>query len=230
VYVPRYRQATLWAFVDTTGNGTKALTLGLDDVERAFRYYIEHLNKGRPFILAGHSQGSYQLLRLLRERLTSEEDRDVLRRMVAAYLVGLPTQAGWLQEIPFCETPTQTGCWCTWNSFHASVKENHPSMSIFRQPMAVNPVTFRTHADTVGVAALPARVNLLYRYKPNPPETRVWVSDGIVRLSTRKPMNPKFLGGVDYHVLDYNLFFVPLQRNVEARIAAWYSRQQMRTP
>ena len=53
MYAPRYRQATLAAL-----KKPRAMALAFDDVVAAFRYYIAHLNHGRPFIIASHSQGT----------------------------------------------------------------------------------------------------------------------------------------------------------------------------
>ena len=37
-----------------------------DDITAALDYYFENYNGGRPFIIAGHSQGSAMVLLLLR--------------------------------------------------------------------------------------------------------------------------------------------------------------------
>ena len=34
----------------------KATEVAYSDVRRAFLYYLEHLNQGRPFLVASHSQ------------------------------------------------------------------------------------------------------------------------------------------------------------------------------
>ena len=53
VYAPRYRQATLYAFLDyETLSGVRALELAYSDVARAFDQYIAEYNQGRPFMLA----------------------------------------------------------------------------------------------------------------------------------------------------------------------------------
>lgn len=67
IYAPRYRQATIYSFMDNTGSGSAALKLAYEDVERAFDYFIEHYNQGRPFILAAHSQGSVHVRTLDRK-------------------------------------------------------------------------------------------------------------------------------------------------------------------
>ena len=55
VYAPRYRQATLYSFTDTSEvkNGEQALELAYGDVKTAFKYFVDNHNEGRPFILAG---------------------------------------------------------------------------------------------------------------------------------------------------------------------------------
>ncbi|MBL0105277.1 MAG: DUF3089 domain-containing protein [Bacteroidetes bacterium] len=58
VYAPRYRQATLYSFIDKSKvNGAKALDLAYTDVVSAFQYYLDHYNQGRPFILASTVRG-----------------------------------------------------------------------------------------------------------------------------------------------------------------------------
>mmetsp|Transcript_102003 Transcript_102003/g.304327 ORF Transcript_102003/g.304327 Transcript_102003/m.304327 type:complete len:459 (-) Transcript_102003:37-1413(-) len=96
VYAPRYRQVAVTSFFHTLitraplpqnrGAGRRALDLAYDDVRRAFlRVVDDPANAGRPFILAGHSQGSHHLLRLLQE---VERRPDLLDRFVHAYLAG----------------------------------------------------------------------------------------------------------------------------------------------
>ncbi|MBL4788675.1 MAG: DUF3089 domain-containing protein [Kordiimonadaceae bacterium] len=84
IYAPRYRQATLAVFYRPGQSARKALDLAYADVARAFAHYIKHDNGGRPFILAGHSQGAAQLMRLLAEGF----DPALKSKLVAAYLLG----------------------------------------------------------------------------------------------------------------------------------------------
>ena len=56
------------------------------DVYAALDYYFEYYNQGRPFILAGHSQGSLMLKIALRDYF--KEHTDYLERMIAAYVIG----------------------------------------------------------------------------------------------------------------------------------------------
>lgn len=85
IFVPRYRQATFYSFLRTRKNGRAALEVAGADVIAAFDYYIAHFNQGRPFFLAGHSQGSLHVMRLLEERI---EGTALVKQLVAAYPIG----------------------------------------------------------------------------------------------------------------------------------------------
>ena len=85
IYAPEYRQATYYSFFDRDGNGLKALDLAYQDVENAFDYFIENLNKDKPFIIASHSQGALHAQKLINKRLN---DSNIRNRFICAYIVG----------------------------------------------------------------------------------------------------------------------------------------------
>ena len=70
--------------VDQNGDGGKALELAYQDVRAAFNYFINERNNGRPFIIAGHSQGAFHADRLLK----AVAGKALQQRLVAAYPVG----------------------------------------------------------------------------------------------------------------------------------------------
>jgi hypothetical protein len=86
VWAPRYRQATLYSFLGGRRSARPALELAYEDVRRSFAHWNERFAGGRPFFLAGHSQGCLHAIRLLEEVI--EPDSDLGRRLVAAYTVG----------------------------------------------------------------------------------------------------------------------------------------------
>ncbi|MDR1049253.1 MAG: DUF3089 domain-containing protein, partial [Synergistaceae bacterium] len=90
IYAPYYRQLDASFIVaQQPKDGIEFFSgVPLTDVTAAFEYYIEHYNKGKPFILVAHSQGSFALGALL---ITYMKDRpDIYGRMIAAYLIGMP--------------------------------------------------------------------------------------------------------------------------------------------
>lgn len=118
IYAPRYRQTTIAAFLSPKDDSYKAYDLAYGDVQRAFDYYIEKENKGRPFILASHSQGSLHATRLLQDRIIA--NASLRKKLVAAYVVGasLPEAPEWT-GLPACNSARQTGCIVDWNSVTA---------------------------------------------------------------------------------------------------------------
>jgi hypothetical protein len=119
IFAPRYRQATLYAFVKPGDNGRQALELAYGDVARAFQYFLDHHAGDRPFILASHSQGTCHSIRLLEQVIAPS--RQLRDRLVVAYLIGywlpLDKLSSTLATIPPCSAPDDTGCLVAWDSF-----------------------------------------------------------------------------------------------------------------
>ena len=110
IYAPHYRQATLAAL----GNSQPAVALAYGDVARAFRWYLDHANRGRPFILASHSQGTGHAIRLLQQEILN---KPLKARMIAAYLIGGYVTASFVDlGLPTCDSARQTGCVLSYNS------------------------------------------------------------------------------------------------------------------
>ena len=91
VYAPYYRQATYYSFFDTDSNGFDALDLAYSDISQAFEMFLLEHNKGKPFFIAGHSQGALHGQRLISQHISKSE---IHKNLVAAYLIGyiLPTK------------------------------------------------------------------------------------------------------------------------------------------
>ena len=85
VYAPYYRQATYFSFYDTQSNGALAQDVAYSDVVNAFNVYMEKFNSGRPFFIAGHSQGALHGQRLVHEYISLNPNR---QKFIAAYLIG----------------------------------------------------------------------------------------------------------------------------------------------
>jgi len=128
-YAPMYRQITLAGLRRVLGGGGGGTSLehGLqyDDVRDAWRYYLEHDNQGRGFVLIGHSQGSFILAELMRQEI---DGKPVESRMVSAILLGTTLAVprgkdvgGAFQHVPLCHAASQTGCVITYASFRSTV-------------------------------------------------------------------------------------------------------------
>jgi hypothetical protein len=218
VYVPLYRQAILKSFLNKK-SGPKALNLAYSDVKAAFDYYITHWNNGRPFIIAGHSQGSNHLIRLLKEEIDGKSIQD---RLVAAYLIGMPIPDTTFKHIPIAKNASQTNCFISWNTFtHGTILK--PS-EYFGGGDCVNPLSWTT--DT---AYVPASFNLggaptrLDRIDQHVADAQI--SNGILWVNKVKPRGYTRLGK-SYHLCDYSLFYLNIRENAIERTHSYLRSRQ----
>ncbi len=125
-FAPLYRQVTLAALPRAFAGEdvTQNFTIAYEDVGFAWKEFLAHRNKGRPFVLIGHSQGSIHLLKLLAEEI---EGKPAAKRMLSAILLGWPVEVpegrlvgGSLKSTPLCTKIGQTGCVITYMTFRSS--------------------------------------------------------------------------------------------------------------
>lgn len=162
-YAPMYRQITLAGLRQILGGGTDSLDHGLqyDDVLDAWKYYLDHDNRGRGFVLIGHSQGSYILQRLIREEIDGKE---VQSRMVSAILAGATLSVpkgkdvgSTFQHVPLCRSASQTGCVISYESFRSTLPP--PAITLFGKVKAAD-----MEAACTNPAALEGGSGELYAY------------------------------------------------------------------
>ena len=116
------------------------------DAVSAFDYYIEHLNKSRPFILAGHSQGSNLLANILSGYM--KDHPDLYERMVAAYVIGFSITSDYLAQNPqlkFANGPDDTGVIITYNTEEPVPHGTNPVT--MPGGIAINPITWTRAED-----------------------------------------------------------------------------------
>lgn len=222
VYAPRYRQATLYSFTKGAGeNGKKALDLAYSDVTRAFQYYLLHANSGRPFIIASHSQGSRHAYRLLKDFF--ENNDSIKSQLVAAYIIGFRTDTCY-RTIPACDSATQTGCIVSWNTYKwGAVSKNE---FLGSNCYCTNPLTWKCDSIYAGydlnLGGLPRRFD---RIDEGIADARI--KDGLLWIHKPKKRG-YFRVGKNYHVSDYNLFYMNIRENVKHRIDAYFEIKKRR--
>jgi hypothetical protein len=127
-FAPVYRQMTLTAVAAaSTGAGVAApAALAYGDVASAWKTYLDRHNKGRPFVLIGHSQGSLMLQELIKREI---EGKPVASRMLRAIIPGFNVivpqgkrVGGTFRSTPLCASPVDRRCVMSWVSF----RENNP--------------------------------------------------------------------------------------------------------
>ena len=111
VYAPMYRQLTLKAINNPEGVTQQDQVTAFEGVFAAFHEYLTKFNKGRPFVLIGHSQGSAMLEALISAAIDS--NAAVRSKLVSAVLLGgqvlVPEGkgvGGTFQHVPACTAAT----------------------------------------------------------------------------------------------------------------------------
>jgi len=221
VFAPRYRQANIKAFlVRDSPEAQQAFDLAYSDVKSAFEYYLKHENNGRPIVIASHSQGSLHAIRLLQEFF---DGKPLQKQLVCAYIIGYQIPKGTFKSIPLGNSPTATGCFVTWRTFEkgeipSSVKKENGDSQ------CVNPLTWKTDTDwaseKLNKGALFDFDKLLPNFTGagNEPESKIlWVK-------MPDHFENKYKKIKNYHVLDYNLFWMNIRENVKERIDAYLNQ------
>lgn len=220
VYAPRYRQAHIKAyFVKEKDKAVaeQAFELAYKDIERAFSYYLEHENNGRPIIIAAHSQGTTHGMRLVKQFF---DGKPLHKQLVAAYLVGLPVLNNYFENIKVCTSPEENGCICAWQTFR---KGYYPKFQPPGSPvMAVNPLTWTNLPDyapkTLNQGAILRKFNQIF-----PQLADAQVHDGLLWIHKPKFPGSFFVWTPKYHIADYNLFYMNVRSNAIARAAHFLS-------
>jgi hypothetical protein len=247
VYAPHYRQASLFSFGPRAELGRQALDFAYQDVARAFESFLGAIQE-RPFILAGHSQGTMHLRRLLREKVSGTP---LAKRMVAAYLIGGGVNLQELEAMPdlhACQDATDLGCVVHWETYGP---EGEPF--VFEKnvtTLCTNPLTWKVDARSA-----PASLNLGavqpsgafalsffgadraagVRFDPLAAPLVGYVGaqckNGMLVVDPQEdsPFRPQArMAGQNYHGLDYALFYMNIRANAQARVDAYLSSGRMR--
>lgn len=210
-FSPYYRQISLesWATKEIVSS---RLPLALDDCLRSWDYYIQHMNEGRPFILAGFSQGAHALMYIMKHMPDS-----IASRLVAAYVIGyrvIATDTAECRYLRPAQGATDTGVTICFNS----VKSPESEIDVVSggNIFCINPVNWRT--DTVSSPFV------LYGRRKNDtlsarldPESRLLLIDGY------KNDRPKAIIGKpgNYHHMELKFFYPYIRQNMADRAAAF---------
>jgi hypothetical protein len=222
IYAPRYRQAHLAAYYTSDKNASKqAFNLAYSDVKRAFQYYLEHWNNNRPIIIASHSQGTTHAIRLLQEFF---DGKPLAGQLVAAYLVGIAVYDTMFKDLRICNDPSETGCYVTWRTY---AQNYFPPGYIIPKHDAVctNPLTWKN--DSTYASRDLNKGGILRNFnKVIPRICDAQVLDGVVRIHKPHFFWSPFFNYKNYHIVDYNLFYMNIRENVQLRTLKFLERNK----
>ena len=84
LWIPKYRQATLYSQLSFSEDAKDALNLAYSDVETAFDNFIKARGKDKGFIIVGVGQGGLHGLRLIQSKIAHTQ---IEKSLVAGYLI-----------------------------------------------------------------------------------------------------------------------------------------------
>ena len=229
VFMPIYRQISM----PKPGSDYRAIIdyVSKFDATDALDYYLNNLNQGRPFILAGHSQGASVLIALLENYMRKHPE--ALNRMIAAYPIGFAVTKDWLAKtgLKFAEGPTDTGVIVSWNT-EGPTNLKEKNMTLAPGGISINPINWKrddTYADVKeNLGSLTVDGKLV---TPGIADARVDTVHGSVVVTTADAKlyaipadGAQMFGPESYHLHDYGFFFNNIKQNVADRIKAFMEK------
>lgn len=221
LYVPYYRQAHLRSYSQYDTGGSEALKLAYIDIKNAFEFYLKNYNKGKPIIIASHSQGTTHAIRLLKDFF---DGKPLQSKLIAAYIPGIAIRKEEFKHIYLMKSPTEIGGFVSWNTY----KNNYYPKTYnewFKGVATSNPITWdaKIASQRKDHKGFLFTNNKLYKQA-----LKVYVKDGILWITLpRFPYRIFALGKKRYHTGDINLFWEDIRENAMLRVKAYYNRKEI---
>ena len=223
VFAPFYRQSNIYEVVYLSNEELEQYQTQEQrtDVYAALDYYFEHYNEGRPFIIAGHSQGSI---------MTKIAHPEYYERMVAAYPIGYCITKDWLKEHPylkFAQGADDTGVIVSWNTEGTGNKGQH-NIVVTPNAISINPINWKLDDTYAGFEEnLGSRImneeTGAYEIVKGVADAQIDMERGVVICTTEDvEYAPAYLFGPEsLHSHDYDFYYENLRENVKTRVDAF---------
>lgn len=228
IYAPHYRQLGKAGFAGDPERRDRLLLVSEQDLEDALLYYLEHYNRGKPFFIAAHSQGTTLLVRLLTkiwgQTGTGSEDR-----LVAAYLIGYSITQDDLDtntNMRMCQNADDIGCFISYNSVEDGKQDS--SVQILPGAHVTNPLSWETAMTDGALVPATAHAGAVFfddeGYNPVLYEhfSSARIKDGgLVCVFTDPTAFDVAAADGIYHQYDYAIFYNNLRANIANRKAVF---------
>ena len=239
LFIPLYRQSSMKHAAEVfLKDGTiEAALIGMPyaDITTALDYYFENYNNGRPFVIAGHSQGS-AILRLVLKNYFKEHP-NYYQRMVAAYAIGYSITSDDLEANPhmkFATSESDAGVILSWHAEGPKNVEANgpiPNVAILRNGISINPLNWKrdeTYAPaSMNLGSLVMDENGATEIREIDADAQVNIARGTVVTNAKAIPNEmtELAGPQCYHQDDYSIFYNNIKDNVAKRIAAYKNQR-----
>lgn len=234
VFAPYYRQAGMryaGEIREKTGNIDEAISgMPYDDISAALDYFFENCNCGRPFIIAGHSQGSGMVKYVLQHYF--KDHPEYYERMVAAYVIGFSVTKDDLEAYPhlkFASGESDTGVIISWNTEGPkNVETNAHNVVVMPNAISINPLnwkldeTYAPAGENLG-SLVPNEETGEYEIADIGADAQVVIDRGVV--VTNAGFAPSemtdYFGPDSFHEDEYNIYYNNIKDNAAKRIKAY---------
>lgn len=227
-FSPYYRQISMQSWMMPEDSIRARYTIARDDVFAAFEYYMKYYNNGRPFILAGHSQGAKSVIELLKTKINGEN----AGRLVAAYVIGFAVTEPEVTRYPYlkpAKDSIDTGVTICYNSVSS---QEALSPILKKNVLCINPLNWRVDATPASPRQNPGTVFLNKDGKVKAEYVsaigayvdtvnHVLIVNGADPDDYYLPAYADLFPRGNYHIQELNFYFRSLQKNVRDRIRAY---------
>jgi pimeloyl-ACP methyl ester carboxylesterase len=183
VFAPLYRQVTLTQLLKGPATITPAMrAIAYQSALSGWRDYLRHYNKGRPFVLIGHSQGSL----ILRQLIAREIDKNakLRRRMLSAIVLGGNVLVktgkdvgGDFKHIRACHKMTDVSCVIAFSTFDS---QPVPPDSLFGRPRGVGGANPPPGTSVLCALPGPRKLQTILPSQPFAPNTTLGVASMLI--------------------------------------------------
>lgn len=228
-YSPFYRQATMDSWFKGADAIEDCFQVSKQDVFDAFDYYMEHLNHGRPYILAGHSQGAFGVVELLKHRM----DEERYKKLVAAYAIGCVVTNAEVERYSYLRPATGVNDVGVLIDFNTVSDTNAVSFVLAGNEVCINPVNWR--CDTVCgdksqniCSVMLDKEGAIVKSMPHYTGACIDAKHHVVVVTDisnpeefyHPNMGELFPVG-NFHIYEFNLYYDNLRQNAKERIVAY---------
>lgn len=232
IYSPLYRQMTITVYDLPEKEQQQYLDIAYNDVKEAFLYYMEHENNGRPFMLAGFSQGGELAVELMKDLFGDGKYDD---QFIATYAFGWHLTEdevkGYSQLVP-AQGSDDTGVVVVFDC-EAEGTESTLIVPSGMHTYSINPLNWKTDSS---VAEKEENLGAFFTNydgegKEIPQLCGAYINTDrgtviVTDVNTEDyPEGIESLGAGSYHIYDYQFFFRNLEENVIVRADKWLSEK-----
>jgi len=227
-YAPYYRQVSLECYDLPEEEREQYLEIAYKDVADAFNYYIENINNGRPYIIAGFSQGADMTKRLL------ENNKNIDDKMIAAYAIGWNFTKEDEEKYPNIKMAQGEDDLGVVVSFCSEAPEyNGENLVAPNGTIGINPINWKTDStvatkeENLG-ACFTNYSGVVVLDAPNLCGAYLDENRGTLKVTDvtpeEYPAGLSFFEEGNYHLYDYQFFYRNLKQNVEKRITKYLNQ------